>query len=60
MKYKIVEQGEYYCTCSQCGLIADTRPYGLNHEEICWDCSQKDPSLTEIRGNEIYFGEVDG
>ncbi len=60
MNIKLVEQEEYYCTCAHCGLIADTRPYGLNREEICWDCSQEDPSLTAIRGNEIYLGELNG
>jgi len=55
MKISIVEYDEYYCVCSQCGIIADTRPYGINHEEICYPCSQKDPSLTEIRSKEIYF-----
>lgn len=43
--------------CEGCGIIAETRPYGLNHEEICTECSEKDPALTEIRMKQFYLGE---
>lgn len=43
--------------CEGCGIIAETRPYGLNHEEICFDCAMKDEALTEIRAKELLFGE---
>lgn len=43
--------------CESCGIIAETRPYGLNHEEICFDCAMKDEALTKIRMNELLFGE---
>jgi hypothetical protein len=45
--------------CEQCGIIDETRPYGINHEEICHECAAKDPSLTEFRRKEIYIGSVD-
>jgi len=43
--------------CEMCGIIAETRPYGLNHEEICFDCAMKDEALTEIRAKQLLFGE---
>ena len=43
--------------CESCGIIAETRPYGLNHEEICFDCAMKDEALTEIRAKQLLFGE---
>ena len=43
--------------CESCGIIAETRPYGLNHEEICFDCAMKDEALTEIRMKQLLFGE---
>jgi len=42
--------------CECCGIIAETRPYGFNHEEICFECAIKDESLTEIRAKEFLFG----
>ena len=45
--------------CESCGIIAETRPYGLNHEEICFDCAMKDEALTEIRAKALLFGESD-
>lgn len=43
--------------CEGCNIIAETRPYGLNHEELCYDCAMKDPALTEIRMKEFYLGD---
>lgn len=43
--------------CESCGMIEETRPYGLNHEEICFACAMKDPALTEIRMKELLFGD---
>ena len=45
--------------CESCGIIAETRPYGLNHEEIRFECAMKDEALTEIRAKELLFGESD-
>lgn len=44
-----------YQMCDGCGLIADTRPFGLHHEEICVECSKKDEALTLIRRNELLL-----
>jgi len=27
--------------CEYCGKVAETRPYGRNNEEICFDCGMK-------------------
>lgn len=32
--------------CESCGIIDETRPYGKNNEEICYDCGLKDPKTT--------------
>jgi hypothetical protein len=45
--------------CEMCGIIDETRPYGINHEEICHECAAKDPSLTEFRRKEVYLGHVE-
>ena len=43
--------------CESCGIIAETRPYGQNYEEICFECAMKDEALTEIRAKQLLFGE---
>lgn len=43
--------------CEMCGIIAETRPYGPNHEEICFECAMKDESMTKIRMKELLFGD---
>lgn len=45
--------------CESCGIIDETRPYGPEHEEICYDCAMKDPAMTEIRMKQLLFGEGD-
>ena len=45
--------------CSQCGKIAETRPYGPNGEEICFECGQKNPLETCIQTQMRLFGEKD-
>ena len=41
--------------CELCGTIAETRPYGLNHEEICAPCGMLDPSVTEMRMKQGHY-----
>lgn len=41
--------------CEMCGIIAECRPYGLNHEEICFDCAMEDEALTLFRAKEAFF-----
>lgn len=43
--------------CEMCGIIAETRPYGPEYEEICFKCAMKDEALTEIRAKQLLFGE---
>jgi hypothetical protein len=31
--------------CFVCGKVEDTRPYGPNREEICFNCMISDPEL---------------
>lgn len=42
--------------CEMCGTISETRPYGLNHEEVCFECAMKDESVTEMRMKEFLLG----
>jgi len=30
--------------CAFCGKHDELRPYGPNHENVCFDCAMKDPS----------------
>jgi len=43
--------------CELCGIIENTRPYGLNHEEICLDCARKDETVTIMRMKECIYVE---
>jgi hypothetical protein len=43
--------------CEQCGKIAETRPYGPNGENICYECGQKDVATTERMMDKVLFGE---
>ena len=28
--------------CETCGIIAECRPYGMNYEQICFNCAMED------------------
>lgn len=43
--------------CQMCGVIAETRPYGPNGEEICFDCGMKDEETTKKKMAEYILGE---
>lgn len=43
--------------CFQCGKVAETRPYGPNGEEICYDCGMKDQATTNRMMGKVLFGE---
>jgi hypothetical protein len=43
--------------CELCGVIDETRPYGPNGEEICFDCGMKDKEATEKKMGAYIFGE---
>lgn len=35
--------------CEICGKIDECRPYGPNHEQICFECGQLNPEITQQR-----------
>lgn len=43
--------------CELCGVIDETRPYGPNGEEICFDCGMKDEETTRKKMAEYILGE---
>lgn len=42
--------------CELCGKIAELRPYGPNHENICFECGMKDEETTKRRFNQAVDG----
>lgn len=42
--------------CEMCGVIDETRPYGPNGEEICFDCGMKDEETTRKKMVEYIHG----
>jgi hypothetical protein len=45
--------------CELCGAVEETRPYGPNREQICFDCGEKDPDTTKRRFLERIDGPAD-
>ena len=45
--------------CELCGKFEETRPYGPNQEEVCFECGMKnqDAALRGVRRH--IFGEAD-
>jgi hypothetical protein len=43
--------------CKLCGQLDETRPYGPNGEEICYECGLKDPQTTRAQMRAYMFGE---
>ena len=43
--------------CSECGKVAETRPYGHNGAEICYECASKIPEIVNHNMNIKLFGE---
>lgn len=43
--------------CALCGKIAETRPYGPNGEEICYECGMKDQATTNKMMGIKLFGQ---
>lgn len=41
--------------CALCEAVEETRPYGPNGEEVCFDCGMKDEAAAQ-RGFERRFG----
>ena len=40
--------------CDLCGVVAETRPYGPNGEDVCFDCGMKDEAAAK-RAFELRF-----
>ena len=43
--------------CEMCGAIEECRPYGLNDEQICFECAMKDEETTRKKMAAYIFGE---
>lgn len=43
--------------CSECGKIAEVRPYGPNGAEICFDCGEKIPEIRDHNMGIKLFGD---
>lgn len=43
--------------CKLCGKFEETRPYGPNGEEICFDCGMKDEATTNRMMGRYLFGD---
>lgn len=42
--------------CELCGKSAETRPYGPNGEEVCFDCGMKDEEAAKRQAYKLLFG----
>lgn len=40
--------------CEYCGKVAETRPYGRNNEEICFECGMRDEKTTKRQFHNIH------
>jgi hypothetical protein len=43
--------------CELCGEFKELRPYGPNGENICFECGEKNPTITKKKMREFLFGE---
>lgn len=43
--------------CETCGEVKETRPYGPNGQEICYDCAMKNPKATNARMDHVLYGD---
>ena len=53
----VIIEAEPDFICFQCGKVAETRPYGPNGEELCFECAMKDEATTTRMMNKVLFGE---
>lgn len=44
--------------CDLCGVAEETRPYGPNGENVCFDCMLKDEEAAKKRFDAILGGNV--
>ena len=45
--------------CSQCGQIAELRPYGKGGAWICYECGMTDLETTDMEFEKLLNGERD-
>lgn len=50
-------EGEPDGTCELCGKDAETRPYGPNSEEVCFECGMKDKAAADLGFRRFVLGE---
>ena len=43
--------------CELCGVIDECRPYGINDEQVCFDCAMKDEETAKKKMANYIFGE---
>ena len=43
--------------CDLCSAVAETRPYGPNGEEVCFECAMKDPEAAKRGFRRFVLGE---
>lgn len=54
----VIIESEPEMICFLCGKVAETRPYGPEGAEICYDCGRKDPLTTETQIGIRLFRET--
>jgi len=45
--------------CDLCHKIAETRPYGPNSEEVCFECGMKDLAAAKRGFERLVLGKYD-
>ncbi len=43
--------------CTECGKVAETRPYGHKGARVCYDCGMKNEQRTQHNMEVVLFGE---
>ena len=43
--------------CQLCGQFEETRPYGPNGEQVCFDCGMKDPAAAVRAFRKYVMGD---
>lgn len=42
--------------CELCGAVEETRPYGPDGKQVCFDCGMKDPAEAERQFEKLFSG----
>lgn len=42
--------------CEMCGKVEETRPYGPNGEEVCFECGMKDEKACQRAFTKLVLG----